>query len=90
MKLNKLRLQIDNIDEEIAKLLNKRFKIVKEIKQLKQATQLALVDLEREASIIAKNSNFIDAEFKQYYQDIYFTVFKASKEYQKQWKTMVC
>ncbi len=84
MKLNKLRLQIDNIDEEIAKLLNKRFKIVKEIKQLKQATQLALVDLEREASIIAKNSNFIDAEFKQYYQDIYFTVFKASKEYQKQ------
>ncbi|NLN51106.1 MAG: hypothetical protein GX149_05750 [Acholeplasmataceae bacterium] len=84
MKLNKLRLQIDNIDEEIAKLLNKRFKIVKEIKQLKQATQLALVDQEREASIIAKNSNFIDAEFKQYYQDIYFTVFKASKEYQKQ------
>lgn len=52
MELNNLRLQINEIDDNLLKLLKKRFEICKEIGKLKTVNDLPITNLERERQII--------------------------------------
>ncbi len=55
--IDNLRLKIDNIDDEILKLLNQRMEFVKEIGEIKQSTQSSIYRPERERAIIARLKN---------------------------------
>lgn len=52
MNLDKLRNQIDDIDEEILILLSKRFQIVKAIQQSKSKAGLPISDKKRESHVL--------------------------------------
>jgi len=74
MNLNKYRKQIDDIDDEILKLLNKRMIAVKTIGDLKQTTGSAIYRPEREREILDRlkalndgylNDDAIDAIFQE-------------------------
>lgn len=51
MSLEKLRKEIDQLDQDLLKILSKRKKAVKKISQIKQATNLPLKDLVREGEM---------------------------------------
>jgi len=53
-ELKKLRNEIDNIDNEILRLLNKRMKIVKKVGELKNNTNAPIYRPEREKEIIER------------------------------------
>ncbi len=74
MNLNKYRKQIDDIDDEVLKLLNKRMVAVKTIGDLKQTTGTAIYRPEREREILDRlkslndgylNDDAIDAIFQE-------------------------
>ncbi|MCF6172391.1 MAG: prephenate dehydratase [Campylobacteraceae bacterium] len=74
MNLDKYRKQIDDIDDEVLKLLNKRMVAVKTIGDLKQTTGTAIYRPEREREILDRlkslndgylNNDAIDAIFQE-------------------------
>ena len=81
-ELDKLRLDIDEIDKELAILFNKRMMIVEKIKQYKKENNIAILDKAREEYLIKQNLKYINEE----YQDLFIKVEKyyldLSKEYQ--------
>lgn len=83
MKLNDKRKEIDNIDEQITKLLNKRFLVVKEIKQIKEEENINVLDQNREKQVIDNNKKFINKEFHNQFEVIYKTIMEMSKDIQK-------
>lgn len=52
--LNGLRQSINQIDEQIIQLIGKRFELVRNIKQVKQADQLPVQDPQREAKLLLR------------------------------------
>lgn len=89
MKLNKKRNLIDEIDKKIAMLLNERFIVVEEIKEIKQQQNIPITDLKREREVIDKNKKYINERFYKQYEEIYKTLLDASKEIQNLWAIMV-
>jgi len=72
MTLENIRNQIDEIDDQIISLLEKRLKIAKEIRRYKKE----IVDSSRETQILKKIKS-------EYIKDIYKTIFKNSKKLQR-------
>lgn len=70
--LEKFRKEIDEIDNQIIPLLEKRLKIAKDLKKYKKTIQ----DSNRENEILDKIKS-------EYIKDIYKTIFKNSKEIQR-------
>lgn len=65
-EIKKIRKRIDQIDEKIATLLNKREQAVILIKKLKKTARLPKVDKVREAEILQKfDSKYQKAVFKK-------------------------
>lgn len=83
MKLNKIRIKIDEVDLRLAKLLNERFLLVEEVKQIKKDENINVENKSREDDVINNNIKHINSEFHEMYKEIYQTIFKTSKEYQK-------
>ena len=54
MSLEELRKEIDSIDDEIIRLLNKRMEIVKKVGELKNTTNAPIYRPEREKEIIKR------------------------------------
>ncbi|RKZ01080.1 chorismate mutase [Candidatus Fermentibacteria bacterium] len=79
-EIEKLREQIDAVDSEIVKLLNRRIEIVLKIGDQKAAGSLPVEDLSREEEIISrlKTGNLS----YEYLRDIYKVIFKYSKTIQ--------
>ncbi|MFK5290660.1 chorismate mutase, partial [Lactococcus lactis] len=51
-KLEELRNNIDQVDQEIVQLLEKRMTIVQEISQEKQAQKITILDNSREQAVL--------------------------------------
>lgn len=82
-ELNDVRLEINDIDEKMAELFEKRMVLAKEIAQYKLAHGLSLVDSKREEEVIRKNLEFIkDEDVKSYYVNFIKAVMGESKKYQ--------
>lgn len=86
-RLNKLRKEIDDIDEEILNLLENRMKIVHEVGDLKQELEISVEDLNRENEIIERLTAHSkgDLSSKQLIR-IFSAVFKSSKQIQRSHK----
>ena len=81
-KLDELRKQIDEIDDDFVKLYLKRMDIVRQIAQAKTDANTAVSDSERENSIVYRLSKDAPDQIKIYIKELYKTVFHTSKSYQ--------
>ncbi len=83
MNLSELRKQIDSIDNEIIKLLNKRMEIVKKVGELKNTTNAPIYRPEREKEIIERLTEISKKEGgvlgKEEIEAIFLEIFAISR-----------
>ena len=83
-KINKLRDEIDQIDQDLTNLLLKRFSITKKIGQVKTSNLIDIDDSTREDKIINHLSNKANNDLKKEdIADIFKLIFNISKNLQK-------
>jgi|TARA_B100001142_G_scaffold278054_1_gene287943 chorismate mutase len=83
-KINKLRDEIDEIDQDLTNLLLKRFSITKKIGQVKTSNLIDIDDSTREDKIINHLSNKANNDLKKEdIADIFKLIFNISKNLQK-------
>lgn len=81
--LEQARLQIDEIDKEMASLFEKRMKAVEDVVAFKMENHLPIFDSTREQEVIEKNSNYIQNEsYREYYCEFIKKVMALSRKYQ--------
>ena len=80
-KLMELRKKIDEIDEELATLLIKRFEIVREIAKIKVESNMKIEDKKREEEILEKI--YKQTGKNEIIKKIFKVILKESKEAQK-------
>ena len=82
--LEESRIEIDEIDNKIIELYEKRMQVVKDVVQYKIENNIPILDANRESSMLSKNLKKIyNEEFKKYYEDVLKGYLKASKEMQQ-------
>lgn len=83
-ELKKLRDQIKNLDEEIVKLLEKRFNLSLKIGEFKKENNLPILDKDREKELSLINlSKLENKDFSESYLNIFKTILEESKKLQK-------
>jgi len=75
MSLEKYRKEIDKIDSKISKLLNQRFKVVKQVGKFKQKNSIKVTDKSRESQVLKKFK-------KQEIKEVFKTIIKQAKKLQ--------
>ena len=83
MDLDIIRQEIDQIDDQIVKLLEERMHLVEGVVAYKKASGKAILDTKREEAIFEKVRNRV--EDKQYQETIIATfsdILKRSRDYQ--------
>jgi len=84
--LELIRKQIDEIDEEMRVLFEKRMDCIKEVAEYKFKNNEKLFDPKREEIIIEKNIKLLkNEEYNITYVDFIHVLMDSSKEFQKQW-----
>lgn len=82
-KLEKARVEINEIDKEMATLFEKRMKAVEDVISYKMENELPILDSQREKEVIEKNCMNIENEkLLHYYKEYLMQMMKISKEYQ--------
>lgn len=83
-KLENCRVLIDNIDNLIIELYEKRMDVVKEVIKYKIENNIPITDSNRESSMLENNLKKIkNEEYKKYYKDVLEGFLKASKRMQE-------
>ena len=83
-KLENCRVLIDNIDNLIIELYEKRMDVVKEVIKYKIENNIPITDSNRELSMLENNLKKIkNEEYKKYYKDVLEGFLKASKKMQE-------
>ena len=85
MDLDSIRQEIDQIDDQIVKLLEERMHLVEEVVAYKKASGKPILDSKREEIIFEKVKNRV--EDKRYQETIVATfsdILKRSRDYQEQ------
>lgn len=82
--LAEARVEIDDVDKQMAKLFERRMQAVESVIQYKIANNLPIFDESREKEVIAKNVDRIETDiYKPYYEDYIKQMMRISKEYQR-------
>ncbi len=82
-KLQKARLEINEIDKEMAELFKKRMDAVRDVAEYKKEHGLKIFDPVREEDVIRRNSALIDdEEIREYYVNYLRASMSVSKLYQ--------
>ena len=82
MDLEKIRENIDAVDDEIATLYGKRMELVKQVVEAKKQTGKATFDPERERKILLRVSQKVDESCQVYLKRVFESIFETSKAYQ--------
>lgn len=82
MELDKIRDQIDLIDDKIAELYDERMKLVGKVSEAKKESGKAVSDPEREKKILLRVSDKVAEENQVYVKRVFETIFETSKAYQ--------
>lgn len=84
-RLDNDRKEIDEIDEQIAKLFERRFEIVRDVIAYKIENHLPILNSDREKEITEKNVNRIeDEDIQPYFRAWYNDLLALSKEFQRE------
>lgn len=82
-KLEETRKEISAIDEEMAKLFERRMNACREVAEYKKEHALPVLDAAREAEILAKGAERVqDTDLREYYIGFMKDVMKTSRAYQ--------
>ena len=79
-ELTILREKIDQLDDQLFDLLEQRFALSAQIKQVKQHANINIFDPSREDKILNRIPNL---SYQREIQDIYQTIFRLSKAIQE-------
>lgn len=83
-KLENCRVLIDNYDNLIIELYEKRMDVIKEVIKYKIENNISITDSNRELSMLENNLKKIkNEEYKKYYKDVLEGFLKASKRMQE-------
>ena len=83
-KLSDLRKQIDEIDEQLAALLKRRFSVAKQIGEYKKANAIVVTDSGRESAVYEHIGGLFDDDLqKKEAKKVYVQIIASSKELQK-------
>ncbi len=82
MKIEDLRTEIDNIDDEISELFQKRMKIAEDVAEYKKESGKSVLDKRREKQVLTRLIGNADPEYKYYIKTLYSMIFNLSKSYQ--------
>ena len=84
MTLEEYRNEIDRLDKELVKILEKRFLVVHEIGLYKKANNLPILDLEREKKVLESKRLIVNDDSKwQHYEKIFKLIMDVSKDLEK-------
>lgn len=82
--LEEERRKIDLIDQQLVKLLEERMGVVREVANIKQKNQAAVLDEARETIVLEKVAAQVhDTQFKEPIVAIYKKMLAVSREYQQ-------
>ena len=82
--LDKQRAEIDAIDREIVSLFERRMQVVMDVARIKKENEMDIFDASREKEVIAKVQSYLtDEGLKEELREVYETLMKVSKDYQK-------
>lgn len=82
MELKDLRVKIDAVDDEIAKLYVKRMELVRDVAATKARDGLPVVNTEREKQIVNRVTATMPDDIKLYGKQVYQALFATGKAYQ--------
>ncbi|MBK5252421.1 MAG: chorismate mutase [Peptostreptococcaceae bacterium] len=82
-ELKDLRDKIDELDEELIKILNKRFHLSLAVGEVKNRTGSPVLALGREVEIRNRLKKESIPEFEEYIRGVYEKIFEESKRLQK-------
>lgn len=81
--LETFRIQIDNIDKDLVKLLEERFRICLSIGQYKKENGLEVLNEAREKQVIEKNLSLLQNHtFKPNIEEVLITIMTESRKLQ--------
>lgn len=84
MELDKVRIEINAIDKEMVKLLEKRFNLVLQIGQYKKDNDLPVYDAGREKKVIENCVNNLENKmYSKHIETIYKQIMNTCKELEK-------
>lgn len=84
-RLNNLRVEIDNIDKQMAKLFEQRINLVKQIAQVKKEINYPSYDQGRETFILIRNGAYIeDKDIRMMYFEMMRKQFELTKKMQEE------
>jgi len=83
MTLDKLRIEIDQIDDEIAPLLARRMALAAQVAAAKRETGAPVSQPAREQAVLARLGAGIDPQYIPALETVYKAIFRASKELQE-------
>ena len=85
MDLDIIRQEIDQIDDQIVKLLEERMHLVEEVVAYKKASGKPILDTKREAVIFEKIRNRVgDKRYQETIVATFSDILKRSRDYQDQ------
>lgn len=80
-QLNELRNQINKVDEQLLRLLEQRFNIVRKVGQVKQAANLPVKDAAREQAVLNRlKTQVADPTLVPAMQAIFQTIMDEAKK----------
>lgn len=82
MDLDALRLRVNEIDDEIAKLFVERMQTSAKIAEAKAEKNLPVLDQKRENQVLQRVMDQAGEEFELYIKTLYHTMFEVSRSYQ--------
>ncbi len=82
MDLEKIRKEIDAVDDKIAALYSERMSLVKKVADAKRETGAPTENTEREREILNRVTQNLPNELKLYAKQVFETLFSTSKAYQ--------
>jgi monofunctional chorismate mutase len=81
--IQKLRKEIDCIDNRIVNLLERRLRVIKKISGLKKKNNIAVFDKEREVEIIKNVKSKTSPEFREFVSAVFEEILTKSKQAQR-------
>ena len=82
MKLEEIRPQIDQIDDQLASLIQERFSLVEQVAETKKEKNLPVTDNGREREIINRLTKNLNDEMRGYLKIFFNTLFDMSRSHQ--------
>ena len=83
MDLDIIRQEIDQIDDQIVKLLEKRMHLVEDVVAYKKASGKAILDTKREEAIFEKVRNRVsNKKYEETIVETFSDILKRSRDYQ--------